>query len=84
MRKDKFIQLKIGTNCIMTSIRLFPYLVQPTMNVTLEWLENNFWKRFLADTLTCVILGPLVSLFWISGNISSEFQNQSGLPYLHW
>ena len=31
----------------------------------------------------CPILGPLVPLFWISGNVSSGFQSQSGLPYLH-
>ena len=28
-------------------------------------------------------LGPLVPLFWISFNVSSGFQSQSGLPYLH-
>ena len=28
-------------------------------------------------------LGPLVPLFWISGDISSGFQSQSGLPYSH-
>ena len=27
--------------------------------------------------------GALVPLFWISGDISSVFQSQSGLPYLH-
>ena len=27
------------------------------------------------------ILGPLIPLFWISGNISSGFQSHSGLPY---
>ena len=31
----------------------------------------------------CPILGSLVPLFWISGDISSGFQSQSGLPYLH-
>ena len=28
-------------------------------------------------------LGPLVPLFWISGDVSSGFQSQSGLPYLY-
>ena len=28
----------------------------------------------------CPILGPLVPLFWISGDVSSGFQSQSGLP----
>ena len=32
---------------------------------------------------TCPFLGPLVPLFWISGDISSGFQSQSGLPYSH-
>ena len=31
----------------------------------------------------CPILGPLVPLFWISGDVSSGFQSQSGLPYSH-
>ena len=33
---------------------------------------------FLSDTFTCPILGPLVPLFWISGDVSSGFQSQSG------
>ena len=28
-------------------------------------------------------LGPLVPLFWISDDVSSGFQSQSGLPYSH-
>ena len=28
-------------------------------------------------------LGPLVPLFWISCDVSSGFQSQSGLPYSH-
>ena len=31
----------------------------------------------------CPILGPLVPLFWISSDVSSGFQSQSGLPYSH-
>ena len=42
-----------------------------------------FFKIFSADTYTCPILGPLIPLFWISGDISSGFQSQSGLPYSH-
>ena len=42
---------------------------------------NLFFFNFLADT--CPILGPLVPLFWISSNVSSGFQSQSGLPYSH-
>ena len=28
-------------------------------------------------------MGPLIPLFWTSGDISSGFQSQSGQPYLH-
>ena len=35
-----------------------------------------FFKKFLVDT--CPFLGPLVPLFWISGDVSSGFQSQSG------
>ena len=26
-------------------------------------------------------MGPLIHLFWTSGDVSSEFQSQSGQPY---
>ena len=32
----------------------------------------------LADACTCPILGPLTTLFWISGDVPSLFQSQSG------
>ena len=28
-------------------------------------------------------MGSLIPLFWTSGDVSSEFQSQSGQPYLH-
>ena len=34
-----------------------------------------FFLKFLADT--CPFFGPLVPLFWISGDVSSGFQSQS-------
>ena len=34
----------------------------------------------LVDTYACPILGPQVTLFWISGDVVSGFQNQIGLP----
>ena len=40
-------------------------------------------KRFLSDTFTCPILGPLVPLFWISGYVFSGFQSQSGFCLIH-
>ena len=42
---------------------------------------NLVFEKFLADT--CPFLGPLVPLFWISGDVSFGFQSQSGLPYSH-
>ena len=38
---------------------------------------------FLADTYIYPILGPLVPLFWISGDVSSVFQSQSGFCLIH-
>ena len=45
------------------------------------YVYPSFFKKFLADT--CPFLGALVPLFWISGDVSSGFQSQSGLPYSH-
>ena len=36
----------------------------------------SFFFKVFGDT--CPFLGPLVPLFWISGDISSGFQSQSG------
>ena len=41
-----------------------------------------FFLKFLADT--CPFWGPLVPLFWISGNVSSGFQSQSGFCLIHY
>ena len=40
-----------------------------------------FFLKFLADT--CPFLGPLVPLFWISGDISFGIQSQSGFCFIH-
>ena len=42
------------------------------------WNSCFFFKVFLSDTFTCPLLLPLVPLFWISGDVSSGFQSQSG------
>ena len=39
------------------------------------WFTDNF-------TLMCPILGPLVPLFWISGDVSSGFQSQCGFCHI--
>ena len=41
-----------------------------------------FLNKFLGGHM-CPILGPLVPLFWMSSDVSSGFQSQSGLPYSH-
>ena len=40
-------------------------------------------KKILSDTFTCPILGPVVPLFWISSDVSSLFQSQSGFCLIH-
>ena len=46
-------------------------------------LFNNvvFFLKFLLDT--CPFVGPLIPLFWTSGDVSSGFQSQSGQPHLN-
>ena len=39
-------------------------------------MKHFFFLKVFGDT--CPFLGPLVPLFWISGDISSGFQSQSG------
>ena len=44
-------------------------------------LTFSFFLKCLADT--CPFLGPLVPLFWISGDVFSVFQSQSGFYFIH-
>ena len=44
-------------------------------------LIDKVFKKNLVDT--CPILGPLIPLFWTSGDVSSGFQSQGGQPYSH-
>ena len=39
-------------------------------------VELFFFFNFLLDT--CPFFGPLIPLFWTSGDVSSGFQSQSG------
>ena len=41
-----------------------------------KYWYNFFLLNFWADQ--CPSLGPLVPLLWVSGDVSSEFQSQSG------
>ena len=40
-----------------------------------------FFFKFLLDT--CPFVGPLIPLFWTSGDVSSGFQSQSGFCLIH-
>ena len=42
-----------------------------------------YFLKKLSDTFMCLILGPLLCLFWISGDVSSGFQSQSGFCLIH-
>ena len=59
----------------------FPHKGPRTKRIPDLFTLGSFLSFFLADT--CPFLGPLVPLFWISGDVSSGFQSQSGLPYSH-
>ena len=56
----------------------------------LVWYKVTFFKVFLSDIFTCPILGPLVPLFWISGDVFSGFQRQNprivevNVMYISW
>ena len=39
------------------------------------------FKKILVDT--CPFMGPLIPLFWTSGDVSCGFQSQSWKPYLY-
>ena len=69
-----------GTRCLLLKIYAIRYLKCYTIS-DLCWsmyiqVFLFVFLKFLADT--CPFLGPLVPLFWISGDISSGFQSQSG------
>ena len=82
---EPYFWVYIPSRCL----KIFPLGLQAIRllsNCTLRFTRHHavlesFFFKFLADT--CPFLVPLVPLFWISGDISSGFQSQSGLPYLH-
>ena len=46
------------------------------------------WGRFMLDFLGCsrtqvLFVGPLIPLFWTSGDVCPGFQSQGGFPCLH-
>ena len=56
-----------------------PYL---KLKILTAHLFFSFFLKFLADI--CPFLGPLVPLFWISGDVSSGFQSQSGFHLIRY
>ena len=53
----------------------FAFAMMPAWSLSINVL--SFFKVFLGGH-TCPILGSLVPLFWISGDVSSGIQSQSG------
>ena len=58
------------------------YVTTIYMGCSASATKSFFFKVILTDT-TCPILGPLVPLFWISGDVFSGFQSQSGFYLIH-
>ena len=42
----------------------------------------SYYRHFL-EIKQLIFVGPLIPLFWTSGDVSSGFQSQSEQPYLH-
>ena len=59
-------------------MQLYRSMQKSQLTVTNALLKLFFFTIVLADTFTCPFLGPLVPLFWISGELPSGFQSQSG------
>ena len=60
----------------------FPSHLNACTTRIMPHLFSFFFLKFLADT--CPFLGPLVPLFWISSDVSSGFQSQSGFCLIHY
>ena len=80
------MKLKV-TNKTKKIFRLLPF-TKSTFKVTMIFFSPIFkrivfclfvvvFSFFLSDTITCPILGSLVPLLWISGDVSSGFQRQN-------
>ena len=72
--------------CSKLKIYVVPWSVVDYMSYMLHLQETNLLFfclkiNFLADTRP--FMGSLISLFWTSGDVSCEFQSQSGQPYLN-
>ena len=47
------------------------------MSVSSVFFKKKIWRT------SVIFVGPLIPLFWTSGDICPGFQRQSGSPYLH-
>ena len=65
--------MEISLNSLLITVFSKLLITNALLN---RWIDFFFFQSFLVDT--CPFLGPLVPLFWISGDISSGFQSQSG------
>ena len=85
-KSNRFLMDNLNNKCALTprvcATRLLTARSTPLS--VLHWekikpLKNgaDFFKiKFLLDT--CPFVGPLIPLFWTSGDVSSGFQSQSG------
>ena len=68
--------------CLFLPTQMYPSFHRQRIATYSTILQiTNFLMFFFcgfADTYSCFILGPLIPLFWISGDISSGFQTQNG------
>ena len=56
--------------------------VEYTKSWTYNSIMMNFIQTFFKKSLDiCPFMGPLVPLFWTSGDVSPGFQSHSGKPY---
>ena len=65
-----------GRYCTQTCIKVPELLSFYTIAL------SSYYLKFLVDTYTCPILGPLVLLFLISSDVSYGFQSQSGFGHI--
>ena len=75
------VRIFLKNNIKKEHILIFSFFFKFLADTHLLFFKKSFWRthvHFFGGGG-----GPLVPLFWISGDISSGFQSQSGLPYSH-
>ena len=62
-------------NCIYVVLAMIYLLLKP--KCVIFFSKKFFWRTYV------LFVGPLITLFWTSSDVTSEFQSQSDQPYLH-